>query len=44
MFYIESLRIKDEPLRKAAIEKATKEHHKQLQDKEVSNKRNNLIF
>jgi hypothetical protein len=35
---LQSLRAYDEPLRKAAIEKATREHHHQLLDKEQQNK------
>ncbi|RMZ98914.1 kDa basic [Brachionus plicatilis] len=35
---LQSLRIQDEPLRKAAIEKATREHHQQLLEKEANNK------
>jgi hypothetical protein len=36
----ESLRLKDEPLRRAAIEKATKDHQKELLEKERINKGN----
>jgi hypothetical protein len=35
---LQRLRASDEPLRKAAIEKATREHHHQLLDKEQQNK------
>jgi len=39
---LQSLRIKDEPLRKAAIEKATNDHYKHLQEKEITNKQGML--
>ncbi|CAF0790942.1 unnamed protein product [Brachionus calyciflorus] len=35
---LQSLRVSDEPLRRAAIEKATREHHQQLQEREAVNK------
>jgi hypothetical protein len=40
---LQRLRVHDEPLRKAAIEKATREHHHQLLDKEIQNKGVNLF-